>query len=211
MVDVTDKAKKYRSVAYYPGCALEGTGNGYDVSTRAIAKKLDLETQGRDQLELLRRHGGQERRSQDPDVPVGARALAGRQRGRHGRRDGAVQRLLPQPEEGRVRPVARSKVDRGRRQAQHQSRPHDLQGGQAETIHALDWLKATIGEDGLRERTHGKLAGLKVANYYGCMYVRPRHIFPEKDKGPGTEIDQPAAFHGRPARRGRRRERRASR
>ena len=42
MVDVTDKAKKYKSVAYYPGCALEGTGNGYDVSTRAIAKKLDL-------------------------------------------------------------------------------------------------------------------------------------------------------------------------
>ena len=42
MVDVTDKAKKYRDVAYYPGCALEGTGNGYDVSTRAIAKELDL-------------------------------------------------------------------------------------------------------------------------------------------------------------------------
>src|SRR5690606_25117327 len=42
MVDVTDKAQKYRSVGYYPGCALEGTGNGYDVSTRAIAKKLGL-------------------------------------------------------------------------------------------------------------------------------------------------------------------------
>ena len=28
---------------------------------------------------------------------------------------------------------------------------------------------------------------MKVANYYGCMYTRPRHIFPEKDKGPGTE------------------------
>src|SRR5690606_28630901 len=59
--------------------------------------------------------------------------------------------------------------------------------GQVETIHALDWLKATVGEDGIKERTKGKLAGLKVANYYGCMYVRPRHIFPEKDKGPGSE------------------------
>jgi heterodisulfide reductase subunit B len=39
----------------------------------------------------------------------------------------------------------------------------------------------------LRQRTKGKLAGLKVANYYGCMYVRPRHIFPEKDRGPGSE------------------------
>ena len=42
MVDVTDKAMKYRSVAYYPGCALEGSGNGYDVSTRAIARELGL-------------------------------------------------------------------------------------------------------------------------------------------------------------------------
>jgi len=31
------------------------------------------------------------------------------------------------------------------------------------------------------------LKGLKIANYYGCMYTRPRHIFPEKDQGPGTE------------------------
>jgi heterodisulfide reductase subunit B len=31
------------------------------------------------------------------------------------------------------------------------------------------------------------LKGLKVANYYGCMYTRPRHIFPEKDQGPGSE------------------------
>ena len=26
-----------------------------------------------------------------------------------------------------------------------------------------------------------------MANYYGCMYTRPRHIFPEKDQGPGSE------------------------
>ena len=34
----------------------------------------------------------------------------------------------------------------------------------------------------------GSLTGLKVANYYGCMYTRPRHIFPEKDRGPGSEL-----------------------
>jgi heterodisulfide reductase subunit B len=61
------------------------------------------------------------------------------------------------------------------------------EAGHAETIHALDWIKDTIGEEGLKQRTKGKLAGLKVANYYGCMYVRPRHIFPEKDRGPGSE------------------------
>ena len=38
-----------------------------------------------------------------------------------------------------------------------------------------------------KARVKNSLKGLKVANYYGCMYTRPRHIFPEKDKGPGSE------------------------
>jgi heterodisulfide reductase subunit B2 len=59
--------------------------------------------------------------------------------------------------------------------------------GQVETIHALDWIKTAIGEEGLRERVRNSLKGLRVANYYGCMYTRPRHIFPEKDSGPGSE------------------------
>ena len=59
--------------------------------------------------------------------------------------------------------------------------------GDVETVHALEWLKAAIGEDELRRRVRGGLKGLKVANYYGCMYTRPRHIFPEKDSGPGSE------------------------
>ena len=59
--------------------------------------------------------------------------------------------------------------------------------GKVETIHALDWIKDAIGEEGLKERVKNSLSGLKVACYYGCMYTRPRHIFPEKDKGPGSE------------------------
>ena len=61
------------------------------------------------------------------------------------------------------------------------------QAGQIETIHALDWIKDGIGEDELKRRVKNSLKGLKVANYYGCMYTRPRHIFPEKDQGPGSE------------------------
>ncbi len=30
-------------VAYYPGCALEGSGGPYDRSTRALVKSLGLE------------------------------------------------------------------------------------------------------------------------------------------------------------------------
>jgi heterodisulfide reductase subunit B len=74
-------------------------------------------------------------------------------------------------------------VDRLSKKAGHAT----YQAGQVETIHALDWIKEAIGEDGLRERVKNSLSGIKVANYYGCMYTRPRHIFPEKDQGPGSE------------------------
>ena len=61
------------------------------------------------------------------------------------------------------------------------------QAGSLETIHALDWIREAIGEDGLEKRVKNSLKGLRVANYYGCMYTRPRHIFPEKDQGAGSE------------------------
>jgi heterodisulfide reductase subunit B len=74
-------------------------------------------------------------------------------------------------------------VDRLSRKAGHEA----YEAGEIETIHALDWIKQGIGEEGLRARIKNSLQGLKVANYYGCMYTRPRHIFPEKDQGPGSE------------------------
>ncbi len=74
-------------------------------------------------------------------------------------------------------------VDRLSKKAGHET----YKAGQVETIHALDWIKDAIGEDGLKERVKNSLDGIKIANYYGCMYTRPRHIFPEKDAGPGSE------------------------
>ena len=61
------------------------------------------------------------------------------------------------------------------------------QAGKVSTIHALEWIKEAIGEEQLKTLVKNSLTGLKIANYYGCMYTRPRHIFPEKDKGPGSE------------------------
>jgi heterodisulfide reductase subunit B len=74
-------------------------------------------------------------------------------------------------------------VDRLSAKAGHET----YEAGQVETIHALDWIKDSLGEEGIRERVKNSLKDLKIANYYGCMYTRPRHIFPEKDKGEGSE------------------------
>lgn len=187
MVDVTDKIMKYRDVAYYSGCALEGSANGYDVSTRAVAKSLGLRIKDVTDWNCC---GAMEVKNIDPRLQT---YLSSRVLSNAVNLDGA--NVVMAPCNGCYHnlkkaeydlsndPKSQETVDRLSEKAGHRA----YQAGQAETIHALDWIKAAIGEEGLRKRTKGRLAGLKVANYYGCMYVRPRHIFPEKDKGPGSE------------------------
>jgi len=187
MVDVTDKVMKYRDVAYYSGCALEGSGNGYDVSTRAIANALGLRLKDVTNWNCC---GAMEVKNIDPKIQT---YLSSRVLSNAVNLDGANVVMAPcngcyhnlKKAEYDLSNDAKSRetVEKLSAKAGHET----YRAGQAETIHALDWIKEAIGEEGLRQRTRGKLAGLKVANYYGCMYVRPRHIFPEKDKGPGSE------------------------
>jgi heterodisulfide reductase subunit B2 len=59
--------------------------------------------------------------------------------------------------------------------------------GDVRTLHLLEWLMEELGPEGIKERMTKSLNGIRIANYYGCMYTRPRQIFPEKDQGPGSE------------------------
>ena len=187
MVDVTERAKQLREVAYYPGCALEGSGNGYDVSTRAIAYELGLRLRDVKDWNCC---GAMEVKNIDPKIQtyLSSRVLSQAV-------NKTLNNVVMAPCNGCYHNLKKAEYDlahdeNSRKVVEMLSTKagHETyEAGQAETIHALDWIKETIGEDGLRERTKGKLAGLRIANYYGCMYVRPRHIFPEKDKGPGTE------------------------
>jgi heterodisulfide reductase subunit B len=187
MVDVTERARKYREVAYYPGCALEGSGNGYDVSTRAVAKKLGLRLRDVKDWNCC---GAMEVKNIDPKIQTYLSARVLSQAVNENRNtvvmapcNGCYHNLKKAEYDLAHDADSKAVSDRLSAKAGHKA----YQAGQAETIHALDWIKHTIGEQGLRERTNGRLAGMKIANYYGCMYVRPRHIFPEKDKGPGSE------------------------
>jgi heterodisulfide reductase subunit B len=187
MVNVTERGRRYSEVAYYPGCALEGSANGYDVSTRAVAKKLGLALKDVKNWNCC---GAMEVKNVDPKLQT---YLAARVLSNAVNLDGM--NVVMAPCNGCYHNLKKAEYD-----LTHDAKSREVVGelsskaghkayeaGQVETIHALDWIKETIGEEGLKQRTKGKLAGLKVANYYGCMYVRPRHIFPEKDKGPGSE------------------------
>ncbi len=192
-----------------PGCALEGTGHAYNRSTKELGKALGLETHRARQLELLRRDGGQEYRPQTADLSVGAQSLDRREDGlRH--RHGAVQRLLSQPEKGGIRPRQRRRLARGQRPTVAQGRTRDLRGRQGR-----DHPRARL-DQGSDRRGGPESAGEELAQGSQGRQLLRLHVHAAaphlsgEGQGAGLGVDIEAAFHGRSAGGGRRRECRIS-
>jgi len=177
---------KYRKVAYYPGCALEGTGHAYNRSTKEVGKALGLDLV---ELENWNCCGAMEVKNLDPKLQtyLSARNLAIAQKMGldtvMAPCNGCYHNLKKAEHDLAQDAASREVVGRLSEKAGDET----YEAGGVTTIHALDWIKEAIGEEELKARTKNSLQGLKIANYYGCMYTRPRHIFPEKDKGPGSE------------------------
>ncbi len=182
-----NRAEKYKKVAYYPGCALEGSGHAYNRSTKEVGKALGLELEDVKNWNCC---GAMEVKNVDPKVQtyLSSRVMsqAVNEMGHSvvmAPCNGCYHNLKKAEYDLKNDEASRQVVNRISSKAGHKT----YQAGEIETIHALDWIKHGIGEEGLKSRVKRSLKGMKVANYYGCMYTRPRHIFPEKDKGAGTE------------------------
>lgn len=173
-------------VAYYPGCALEGSGGPYDKSTRVLVKALGLE------MENLRDYsccGAMEVKNIHPMLQtyMSARnlAIAGEQMGfdtvmapcngcYHNLKKAEFELATSETALATVQDLARKADD-------------PVYNGDVRTLHLLEWLMEDLGPEGIKQHITKNLNGIKIANYYGCMYTRPRQIFPEKDQGPGSE------------------------
>jgi heterodisulfide reductase subunit B len=173
-------------VAYYPGCALEGSGGPYDRSTRAIVKALGLRMEDLTDWNCC---GAMEVKNVHPMLQtyMSARNLAI-----------ATHRMgydtVMAPCNGCYHNLKKAEYDLSTSpesldtvQALARKAGDPVYDGQARTVHLLEWLIEAIGTEGIKARIVKSLNGLKIANYYGCMYTRPRQIFPEKDRGPGSE------------------------
>jgi heterodisulfide reductase subunit B len=179
-------AEKLKKVAYYPGCALEGTAHAYDRSTRELGKALGLELVD---LKNWNCCGAMEVKNIDPKLQTYLSA-----RNLNIAKDMGFDTVMA-PCNGCYHNLKKAEYDLandpGSREVNGRlakKAGHGVyEAGKVTTIHALDWIKDAIGEEELKARVRNSLKGLKVACYYGCMYTRPRHIFPEKDKGPGSE------------------------
>ena len=184
---------KYQKVAYYPGCALEGTGHGYNRSTKEVGKALGLDLVELDNWNCC---GAMEVKNVDPKLQtfLSARNLKIAE-------DMGFKTVMA-PCNGCYHNLKKAEYDlahdAGSRETvarlSEKSGEQPYEAGKVETIHALEWIKDAVGEEELRKRVRNSLNGLKIANYYGCMYVRPRHIFPEKDRGPGSEATSKPHF-----------------
>ena len=185
--EADERKHKYQRVAYYPGCALEGTGHAYNRSTKAVGKALGLAL---DEVPDWNCCGAMEVKNVDPKIQTYLSQRVLSIAANEMKAD-----VVMAPCNGCYHNLKKAEYDLG-----HDESSRDVvdslagkagekayRAGDIETIHALDWIKHGIGEGELRKRVKNSLAGLKIANYYGCMYTRPRHIFPEKDKGPGSE------------------------
>ncbi|MCW5606421.1 MAG: CoB--CoM heterodisulfide reductase iron-sulfur subunit B family protein [Burkholderiales bacterium] len=173
-------------VAYYPGCALEGSGGPYDRSTRALVKALGLE------MENLRDWnccGAMEVKNVHPMLQtyMSARnmAIAAEKMGL---------KTVMAPCNGCYHNLKKAEYecstsDETMRTVQELAQKADdpVYRGDVRTLHLLEWLMEEPGPDGIKARITSSLKGIRIANYYGCMYTRPRQIFPEKDRGPGSE------------------------
>ena len=184
---MSKEKQNYQKVAYYPGCALEGSGHAYNRSTKAVGKALGLK------LEEVRNWnccGAMEVKNIDPKIQtyLSSRVMSiAKNEMKHdvvmAPCNGCYHNLKKAEYDLKNDPASREVVGELSRKAGHAA----YEAGGLETIHALDWLKQAVGEEELGRRVKNSLSGVKVANYYGCMYTRPRHIFPEKDRGGASE------------------------
>lgn len=173
-------------VAYYPGCALEGSGGPYDRSTRALVKNLGLQMTN---LQDYNCCGAMEVKNIHPMLQtyMSARnmAIASEQLGFD---------TVMAPCNGCYHNLKRAEFELATSDSALKT-VQDLANkandpvykGDVRTIHLLEWLMEELGTEGIKGKVKKTLNGIKVANYYGCMYTRPRQIFPEKDQGPGSE------------------------
>ncbi len=173
-------------VAYYPGCALEGSGGPYDKSTRVLVDKLGLKMEN---LEDYSCCGAMEVKNVHPMLQtyMSARnlAIASEKMGYD---------TVMAPCNGCYHNLKKTEYELATSE-EHLKTVQDLAKkaddpvykGDVRTVHLLEWLMEELGPEGVKAKIAKSLNGVKIANYYGCMYTRPRQIFPEKDQGPGSE------------------------
>ncbi len=177
MAQVAEQVKKTpmggigKRIAYYPGCSLEGAARAYDVSTRIVAKELGLEL---DYLEDYNCCGAMETKNVSfwGTILLNARNMSLAKRQGHS--------AIVAPCNGCSFSLQRAEYFLNTDKNVYDRINELLKEGGVDpltdvptTYHLLEWFYHEAGPEEVKRRTKKPLRGLKVANYYGCLYTRP--------------------------------------
>ena len=155
--------------AYFPGCSLESTAWDFDRSTRAVCRALGIELE---------------------EIPDWVCCGSTPAHGTNASLAVALPVLNLQKAQAMGRPVltacascyarlrtanhqVRNETDQRLRAQRVTGKPY---AGDVEVHHVLDVLVNRFGLDGIRPKVQRRLAGLRVACYYGCLLTRPPEV-----------------------------------
>ena len=175
--------------AYFPGCSLESTAWDFDLSTRAVCRRLGIELE---EIPNWVCCGSTPAHSSNASLAVALPVL-----------NLQKARTLGHPVMtacascyARVRTanhLVRNELDERQRAERVTGKPYD---GAVEVLHVLDVLVNRFGLEGIRQQIERPLTGLRVACYYGCLLTRPPEVVAFDNAENPTCMDDLAAAAG---------------
>lgn len=158
---------------YFPGCSLRGTAREYDLSVRAVFGALGVSLNELDGWVCC---GATSAHSTSRLLATSLAAANLAKAARQGNNVVAAcascySRLLHGQHDLESDPALAAKVRAAGVQYE----------GNVAVLHVLDLLLDDVGLKAIEERVHGKLKGLTVACYYGCLITRPRKLIQKED------------------------------
>ncbi|MDI6889099.1 MAG: CoB--CoM heterodisulfide reductase iron-sulfur subunit B family protein [Methanocellales archaeon] len=152
--------------AYYPGCYLHGTALEYDMSTRAVCRKLGIELIELDDWNCC----GAVEANNSLSIPLSARNLALAER---------MGLNIVAPCSVCFHKLSKAnkmvKGDEKFRKKINEMIDGQYQGG-VEVRHLLDIIVNEVGLERVSKDVKVPLEGVKAVPYYGCLIVRPSEI-----------------------------------
>ncbi len=155
--------------AYFPGCSLESTAWDFDKSTRAVCRQLDIELE---EIPNWVCCGSTPAHSTNASLAVALPVLNLQK----ARAMGLPVLTACASCYARLRTAnhqVRNETDQRQRAERVTGKPY---AGEVEVHHVLDVLVNQFGLDGIRQKVQQRLAGLRVACYYGCLLTRPPEV-----------------------------------
>ena len=160
-------------VCYYPGCTLKTDASSFEESARSVFESLGVELEEPDRWTCCGTVFSLTTNNVMQHLAPVRNLLRARQAG-HTRMLTLCSMCFNTL--ARANQVFREDEAKREKITGIMDREEAVYDGKTEVVHGLELLVREVGLETIRERAAGRLNGLPVAAYYGCMLLRPDGI-----------------------------------